>query len=120
MPTDKKISELPIAPSINASDISVLVDGGTDYQYTFTLLLQFLASNLVTGANISFGVTLPQNISGNNGDVFINTNTGSFAQKHPEFGQLFIPSRALTELMEHCYTAQACLLLRSGKTSIVI
>src|ERR1017187_3478109 len=81
MPTDKKISELPIAPSISASDISVLVDSGTDYQYTFTILLAFLEANLATGAHISFGTTLPQNTTGNNGDVFVNTSAGSFAQK---------------------------------------
>jgi hypothetical protein len=79
--SDKKISELPVASSINASDISVLVDGGTDYQYTFTLLLAFLEANLTTGAGISFGTTLPQNTNGNNGDVFVNTSAGSFAQK---------------------------------------
>jgi hypothetical protein len=81
MPADKKISELPIAPAISASDISVLVNGGTDYQYTFTLLLAFLGANLTTGANVSFGAVLPQNTSGKNGDVFINTSAGSFAQK---------------------------------------
>jgi len=81
MPTDKKITELPLATSVNASDISVLVNGDTDYQYTFTLLLQFLQANLTTGANISFGTVLPQNTSGKNGDVFVNSTTGSFAQK---------------------------------------
>jgi hypothetical protein len=81
MATDKTISQLPIATTISASDVSVLVDGGSDYQYTFTLLLQFLEANLTTGANISFGATLPQNTDGNNGDVFVNTSAGSFAQK---------------------------------------
>ncbi|WP_295674432.1 hypothetical protein [uncultured Mucilaginibacter sp.] len=81
MPTDKKISELPVATSISEADVSVLVDGSTDYQYTFTLLLQFLEANLSTGAKISFGTVLPQNTSGNNGDVFVNTSAGSFAQK---------------------------------------
>ncbi len=81
MPTDKKISELPVASAISASDISVLVDSETDYQYTFTLLLQFLEANLSTGARISFGTTLPQNTTGINGDVFVNTSAGSFAQK---------------------------------------
>ncbi len=81
MPTDKKISELPVAGAISASDISVLVDGGTDYQFTFTLLLQFLEANLSKGASISFGTTLPQNTVGSNGDVFVNTSAGSFAQK---------------------------------------
>ncbi len=81
MPTDKKISELPVASAISASDISVLVDSGTDYQYTFTLLLQFLEASLSTGASISFGTTLPQNTTGNDGDVFVNTSAGYFAQK---------------------------------------
>jgi len=81
MPTDKKITDLPIAPAINATDVSVLVDSGTDYQYNFTLLLQFLEANLNTGAGISFGTVLPQNTNGNNGDVFVNTSSGSFAQK---------------------------------------
>ena len=81
MPTDKKISELPSATTINGTGISVLVDHGTDYQYTFTLLLQFLEANLNRGANISFGTILPQNTAGNNGDVFVNTAAGAFAQK---------------------------------------
>src|SRR6201995_1956491 len=81
MPTDKKISELPVATSVSASDISVLVNSDTDYQYTFTVLLQFLQANLSTGAKISFGMVLPQNTSGGNGDVFVNTTNGSFAQK---------------------------------------
>jgi hypothetical protein len=81
MPTDKKISELPIAPSVNASDISLLVNGDTDYQYTFTLLLKFLQANLITGANLSFGTIFPQNTTGKNSDVFVNTSSGSFAQK---------------------------------------
>jgi hypothetical protein len=33
------------------------------------------------GADISFGTTLPQNTTGKDGDVFINTSAGSFAQK---------------------------------------
>jgi len=81
MSTDKKITELPIATSVSASDVSVLVNSGTDYQYTFTVLLQFLQSNLSTGASISFGTVLPQNTAGKNGDVFVNTSLGSFAQK---------------------------------------
>jgi hypothetical protein len=81
MATDKKISELPVATGIQASDISVLVNGGTDYQYTFSLLLQFMAAHLAVGAKISFGTTLPQATDGSNGDVFVNTAAGSFAQK---------------------------------------
>lgn len=79
--SDKKITELPIATSISTSDISVLVDNGTDYQFAFSALLGFIGSNLNLGANISFGGTLPQNTAGKNGDVFINTSAGNFAQK---------------------------------------
>jgi hypothetical protein len=79
--SDKKISELSAATTINQSDVSVLVSGGVDYKFAFSTLLQFLGTNLAVGANISFGTTLPQNTAGKNGDVFINTTTGSFAQK---------------------------------------
>lgn len=78
---DKKISELPLASAINPADISVLVNNNTDYKFTFATLIQFLAGNLSVGANITFGTTLPQNTVGKNGDVFINTSAGSFAQK---------------------------------------
>src|SRR5579872_7512981 len=81
MPTDKKISELPAASTINATDLSVLVSSGTDYQFAFSTLLSFIGSGLNLGANISFGGTLPQNTTGKNGDVFINTSAGNFAQK---------------------------------------
>jgi len=81
MPTDKKISELPVASSIGGSDLSVLVSSGTDYQFAFSTLLSFIGSGLDLGAHISFGGTLPQNTAGKNGDVFINTSAGSFAQK---------------------------------------
>ena len=79
--SDKKITELPVAASISNSDISVLVDNGTDYQFAFSTLLGFIGSNLDLGAHISFGSTLPQNTTGKNGDVFINTTNGGFAQK---------------------------------------
>jgi len=79
--SDKKISELTEATVINQTDVSVLVSGDTDYRFAFSTLLQFLGNNLNVGANISFGIALPQNTSGKNGDLFINTTTGSFAQK---------------------------------------
>jgi len=81
MATDKKISDLPIASTINGSDNSVLIKNGTDYQFAFDTLLQFISSELAVGANVTFGSTLPPNSTGKNGDVFINTNTGAFAQK---------------------------------------
>src|SRR6202012_4400888 len=40
-----------------------------------------ISTNLTIGANISFGSTLPANITGENGDVFINTSNGTFAQR---------------------------------------
>jgi hypothetical protein len=81
MAADKKISDLPVTSVINAADNSILIKSGTDYQFAFSTLLQFIGSELPVGAGISFGVTLPQNISGKNGDVFINTAAGSIAQK---------------------------------------
>jgi len=78
---DKKISELTPATAINQADVSILVSGGTDYKFAFSTLLQFIGNNLSVGANISFGTTLPQNTSGKNGDLFVNTTTGAFAQK---------------------------------------
>src|ERR1700750_1767316 len=81
MPTDKKISELSVASSISGTDVSVLVSGGTDYQFAFSTLLGFIGSGLDLGAHISFGGTLPQDTVGKNGDLFINTSAGSFAQK---------------------------------------
>ncbi|MBD1383980.1 collagen-like protein [Mucilaginibacter rigui] len=81
MATDKKISELPVISTIAAADVSLLVRSGTDYQYNFTTLLEFIQEGINPGANISFGTTLPQNTNGKNGDVFINTSAGSFALK---------------------------------------
>jgi hypothetical protein len=78
---DKKISDLTSASSIDAADVSILVHNNSDYQFTFATLLTFIGNNLATGAAISFGTALPQNTAGKNGDVFINTSAGSFAQK---------------------------------------
>jgi hypothetical protein len=81
MATDKKISDLPVASSIDASDTSILLKNGTDYQFAFSTLLELIGAELAVGASISFGNTLPPNISGKNGDVFINTTAGAMAQK---------------------------------------
>jgi hypothetical protein len=78
---DKKISELPIASSINPSDVSVLVGTDTDYQFSFTTMLSFVSENLSVGSQNSFGTTIPQNNTGNNGDVFLKTDTATFYQK---------------------------------------
>jgi hypothetical protein len=81
MATDKKISDLPVASSINASDTSILLKNGTDYQFAFSTLLELIGAELTVGAAISFGSILPPNISGKNGDVFINTAAGAIAQR---------------------------------------
>lgn len=81
MATDKKISELPVSPGLSANDISVIVNNGVDYQFSISLLLQYITSNLSAGAAIAFGAVLPQNNAGKNGDVFLKTTTGQFAQK---------------------------------------
>ena len=78
---DKKISELGLMSSIDSADVSILVHNNIDYQFTFATLLSFVSSNLVTGAAITSGTSLPQNNTGKNGDLFINTTTGAFAQK---------------------------------------
>lgn len=78
---DKKISELPVASSITIDDISLLVGSDADYQYSFTTLLDFVDTNLSVGAKVTFGTTLPQNTAGNNGDVFLKTDTATFYQK---------------------------------------
>jgi|GEM_PF-1332964 len=78
---DKKISQLPLTSAIGADDISLLVSDGTDYKFAFSTLLQFIANNLNVGAKVAFGTTLPSNSTGKNGDLFIKTDTGAFAQK---------------------------------------
>jgi len=78
---DKKISELPVASSISPSDVSVLVGTDTDYQFSFTTMLSFVSENLSVGSQNSFGTTIPQNNTGNNGDVFLKTDTATFYQK---------------------------------------
>lgn len=78
---DKTISQLPVASAIGATDISVLVSNNVDYQFDFTLLLQFITANLSTGAAITFGTGVPQNTTGKNGDVFLKTDTSALYQK---------------------------------------
>ena len=78
---DKTITQLPVASAIGTTDVSVLVSNNIDYQFDFALLLQFISSNISTGSAITFGTVLPQNNTGNNGDVFFKTDTPSFYQK---------------------------------------
>jgi len=78
---DKTITQLPVATAIGTTDVSVLVSNNVDYQFNFALLLQFISSNISTGAAITFGTVVPQNNAGNNGDVFFKTDTPSFYQK---------------------------------------
>lgn len=81
MAADKKINELPVTSAVAAADVSVLIRNGIDYQYNFTNLLEFINSGINSGVAISFGTVLPQNNTGKNGDLFINTSAGSFSQK---------------------------------------
>lgn len=78
---DKSISQLPAVTAIQLADLLALVDGGVTYSGTFTQLLALIAANISTGANLSFGTAIPANTAGVNGDVFIKTTTGQFAQK---------------------------------------
>jgi hypothetical protein len=78
---DKTITQLPVAAAIGTTDVSVLVSNNVDYQFNFALLLQFISANIAIGAAITFGTVVPQNNTGNNGDVFFKTDTPSFYQK---------------------------------------
>jgi hypothetical protein len=78
---DKTLTELPVASAIGASDISILVSNDVDYQFDFTLLLQFITANISTGAAITFGTVIPQDTSGKYGDVFLKTDTSAFYNK---------------------------------------
>ncbi len=81
MPTDKKISELPGATAITGTDLGILVNSGIDYNFAYSILLNFVAANLTTGATISFGTVAPLNAVGKNGDLFIKTDTSQFLQR---------------------------------------
>ncbi|MBB5395636.1 hypothetical protein [Mucilaginibacter sp. AK015] len=81
MAIDKKLSDLPVISTVTAADTSILIHNNNDYQFGFTALLDFINSSVNTGATVSFGVSIPQNTTGKNGDLFINTATGTFAQK---------------------------------------
>lgn len=82
MANDKKISQLPVASAIAPTDISVLVDANLTEQFPFSLLATFLSAYLPLGAVISFGTgSIPGPCVGNNGDLYIKTDTGQFAQK---------------------------------------
>ncbi len=81
MATDKKISELTSISTLTGNEIGVLASGGWDYQFTLSVLLQYIGQNLSSNAATSFGSVLPQNINGRDGDLFINTANNSFAQK---------------------------------------
>lgn len=79
---DKRISELPFSTGINPMDVSVLVDNNVTQQYSFQQQLAFLALNMQLGASFTFGTgAIPSNSGGNNGDVYVKTDTGQFAQK---------------------------------------
>ncbi|WP_295772877.1 hypothetical protein [uncultured Mucilaginibacter sp.] len=78
---DKKLSELELTQQITGDDTSILVKGDTDYQYAFSSLLSYIASNIQTGNTITFVNALPQNNVGKNQDVSLNIADGTFYQK---------------------------------------
>jgi hypothetical protein len=81
MPTDLKITELPVAGSLTGDDKSILVSNGSDKQFAFTTLLQYISNNLQVGCTIKFVTAIPENNTGKNGDVSINTSAQTFYQK---------------------------------------
>ncbi|WDF54664.1 hypothetical protein [Mucilaginibacter sp. KACC 22063] len=81
MAIDKKITDLTAVSEVYGNDVSIIARNGTDYQYNFANLLQYIQQNSVNGATISFGTNLPQNNIGKNGDLFLNTAANNFAQK---------------------------------------
>lgn len=94
---DKTITQLPVANIIGTTDVSVLVSNNVDYQFDFALLLQFISSNISTGAAITFGTVIPQNNFGKNGDVFLKTDTSSFYQKtNGTWTQTYSPAASTT------------------------
>ena len=94
---DKTITELPVAATIGTTDVSVLVSNNVDYQFDFALLLQFISSNISTGAAITFGTVTPQNNTGKNGDVFFKTDTPAFYQKtNGSWAQTYSPVASTT------------------------
>jgi hypothetical protein len=79
---DKKISELPVAPSsLTGDDVGVLVRNNTDYQFTFDKLRDYVAATTASGNQVFFVTTIPQNTEYKDLDVAINTSSGAFYQK---------------------------------------
>jgi len=82
MAVDKKITELAALPGdVQATDVSILVRGGVDYQYTFTDLLNLINSAIPVGSVITFSNDTPDNSTGKNGDVVIKPASGEFWQR---------------------------------------
>ncbi|UEG54536.1 hypothetical protein LLH06_06125 [Mucilaginibacter daejeonensis] len=78
---DKRISELPAVTSVNGDDVSVLVRNGTDQQFNFSQLRSFIADQISTGAQITFVTDKPQDLTGKDLDVAINSTNGKLYQK---------------------------------------
>lgn len=78
---DKKILQLGNQAPV-LSDTSVFAEVSGTFGYTFMQLLALIQSNLSTGAVFTFGsASIPSNTVGSNGDVYVKTDTGQFAQK---------------------------------------
>lgn len=72
--SDKKISELNSAGNVAGTDISLLVRGEVDYNFTMAELLEFIQENITGTAHVYFGTAAPVDSSGNEGDVFFYKN----------------------------------------------
>lgn len=80
MAGDKTILGLPNGTPV-LTDTSVFADVSGTFGYTFMQLLSLLQANIGAGAVITFGNTIPSNTAGNDGDLYVKTTTGQFAQK---------------------------------------
>ncbi len=80
MAGDKSILQLANRNPI-LTDTGVFADVSGTFGFQFMQLLSLIQANLISGAVITFGTTIPANTVGNNGDVYVKTTTGQFAQK---------------------------------------
>ncbi len=81
MASDKTILQLPNQQPV-LQDTGVFADLVGTFGFQFMQLLSLLQANLSVGAVITFGTaSIPSGAVGNNGDVYIKTDTGQFAQK---------------------------------------
>ena len=78
---DKTIPQLPAATALTGSELGILSAGGITENWLLSLILPYIVSNIQVGATVTFGIVLPQNVTGANGDIFFNTADNSIAKK---------------------------------------